>query len=214
VAALFKQLELEFITFRASVTPNAVVGPALRLPAWGSANGWASDAPALQFQARELLRANGASRIANAVRVEWNPRLKSCAGRADYRDKLISLNPELHNHPHEIDRTFRHEVAHVLAQFRAGRRRILPHGKEWRDACIDLGIGDEKRCHHLPFPFIERARRFLYRCPNCKRDFPRVRKIRRAIACLACCRKYSAGDFDARFRLKQVRWTVAPACPP
>jgi predicted SprT family Zn-dependent metalloprotease len=190
--------------------------------------------PALESKARELLVANGAARIADELRVEWNPRLQSCAGRADYREKLISLNPQLRNLGNrcsdkldclkqssltsaadavweqaerralvrdEIDRTLRHELAHLLAQFRAGRRRILPHGAEWRAACIDLGIGDEKRCHNLPFPFIERTRRLLYKCPHCKRDFPRVRKIRRAIACLACCRKHNGGEFDARFRL-------------
>src|ERR1700719_247726 len=151
----------------------------------------------LEQQARELLRANAAGKIANEIRVEWNPRLKSCAGRADYRQKLISLNPQLHEldsvnrqSGSDIDRTFRHELAHLLAQFRAGRRRILPHGKEWRTACVDLGIGDEKRCHNLPFEFIQRGRRYLYKCPNCKRDFPRVRRIRRAIACLACCRAH------------------------
>jgi len=193
--ALLKQLEF------------LVVGRALRLPI----SKMASDALALQFrghdhaleqQARELLIANGAARIADEVRVEWNPRLKSCAGRADYREKRIWLNPELHEYPGEIDRTFRHELAHLLAQFRVGRRKILPHGAEWRAACVDLGIGDEKRCHNLSFPFIERTRRLLYRCPHCKRDFPRVRKIRRAIACLACCRKHNGGEFDSRFRLR------------
>jgi len=158
----------------------------------------------LELKACELLRANGATRIAGEVRVEWNARLKSCAGRADYRHKLISLNPRLHEHPAEIDRTLRHELAHFLAQFRAGRRRILPHGEEWRAACVDLGIADEKRCHNLPFPIGERARRFLYKCPNCQRDFARVRRIRRAIACLACCRLHNGGDFDARFRLQFV----------
>src|ERR1700719_2969387 len=57
----------------------------------------------LEQQARELLRANAAGKIANEIRVEWNPRLKSCAGRADYRKKLITLNPELRHHPPEID---------------------------------------------------------------------------------------------------------------
>jgi SprT protein len=156
----------------------------------------------LELKARELLRGHGAGRIANEVRVKWNARLKSCAGRADFRRKLISLNPRLREHgPAEIDRTLRHELAHLLAQFRAGRKRILPHGEEWRAACRDLGIGDEARCHSLPFPIRERALRFLYKCPSCQRKFPRVRKIRRAIACLACCRAHSRGKFDARFRL-------------
>jgi len=201
IARAPRQLQFEFVT------------QPLRLPL----SSLAGDAPSLQFrgrdpelehQARELLRANGAARIAKQVRVEWNSRLKSCAGRADYRKNLITLNPQLVRagaavKRDEVERTLRHELAHLLAQFRAkARHRILPHGEEWRQACIDLGIGDEKRCHNLPFPFIERARRFLYKCPNCKRDFPRVRRIRRAIACLACCRKHNGGNFDPRFRLK------------
>jgi predicted SprT family Zn-dependent metalloprotease len=172
--------------------------------------------------------------------------MKSAAGRADYREKLISLNPLLcdlgagltraevvvgkldwlnqssltsaadistknaarravvHD---EIDRTLRHELAHLLAQFRIGRRRIAPHGSEWRQACRDLGIADEARCHNLPFASKSFAPRFVYRCPNCRREFPRVRRIRRAIACLACCRKHNGGDFDPRFRLKLISYS-------
>jgi SprT protein len=164
----------------------------------------------LELKAHELLRALGASRIAADVRVEWNSRLKTCAGRANFRTKVVSLNPRLREHPTEIERTLRHELAHFLAQFRTGRRRILPHGEEWRNACRDLGIGDEKRCHNLPFPIRERARRFIYKCPNCHGTFSRVRQIRRAIACLACCRAHSRGRFDARFRLRLVNGRDAP----
>jgi predicted SprT family Zn-dependent metalloprotease len=156
----------------------------------------------LEKIARDLLRAHGAARIANELRVEWNSRLKTAAGRADYRQKLISLNLRLIEHPAEIDRTLRHELAHILAQFRVGRRRIPPHGTEWRQACVDLGIADEKRCHNLPFPARTYVGQFIYRCPNCRQEFPRVRRVRRAVACLACCRKHNGGDFDPRFRLK------------
>ena len=41
-----------------------------------------------------------------------------------------------------------------------------------------------------------RPRRLLYRCPSCNRDFPRVGRIRPAVACLACCRRYNAGQFE------------------
>ena len=156
----------------------------------------------LETRARDLLHANGATRIARELHVEWNPRLKTAAGRADYREKRILLNPRLTEHPGEIDRTLRHELAHILAQFRAGRRRIPPHGSEWRQACRDLGIADEKRCHNLPFPARTYAARFVYRCPNCRQEFPRVRRLRRAVACLACCRKHNGGEFDLRFRLR------------
>jgi predicted SprT family Zn-dependent metalloprotease len=160
---------------------------------------------ALETTARELLRSLGANRIAAQIRVEWNPRLETAAGRADFRQKLISLNPRLAAHPEEIDRTLRHELAHFLAQFRAGRRRISPHGSEWQQACVDLRIPGEKRCHTLPFPAKRCAPRFIYRCPNCLRDFPRVRKIRRAVACLVCCRVHNGGAFDARFQLRATK---------
>jgi predicted SprT family Zn-dependent metalloprotease len=153
----------------------------------------------------ELLRSLGAARIASELRVEWNSRLKTAAGRADYRGKLVSLNPRLTGYPAEIDRTLRHELAHILAQSRAERRRILPHGAEWRQACRDLGINGEKRCHTLPFPPKRYAARFIYRCPNCQRDFSRVRRVKRVVACLACCRAQNGGEFDARFRLRLVK---------
>jgi SprT protein len=159
----------------------------------------------LERKARELLCSLGANRIATELRVEWNSRLKTAAGRADHRQKLISLNPWLVEHPAEIDRTLRHELAHILAQFRAGRQPISPHGSEWQQACRDLGIAGEKRCHTLPFPAKRYAPRFTYRCPNCRRDFPRVRKIKRTVACLACCRAHNRGEFDVRFRLKLLR---------
>ncbi|HUE40544.1 MAG TPA: hypothetical protein VMO75_01315, partial [Chthoniobacterales bacterium] len=116
--------------------------------------------------------------------------------RGDQRQEVIS---------DEVDRTFRHELAHLLAQFRVGRRRISPHGAEWREACRDLGIADEARCHNLPFVTKSLPPRYVYRCPNCRQEFPRVRKIRRAIACLSCCRKHNRGNFDPRFRLKLTR---------
>jgi predicted SprT family Zn-dependent metalloprotease len=164
----------------------------------------AGETAVLLQTARDLLNTNGAAQIANDLRVEWNSRLKTAAGRADYHEKLISLNPRLSEFPIEIDRTLRHELAHILAQFRVGRRKISPHGVEWQQACIDLGIADEKRCHNLPFPARTFAARFVYRCPNCHQEFPRVRRMRRAVACLACCRKHNSGHFDPRFRLKPI----------
>jgi SprT protein len=166
---------------------------------------------ALEKSAREILSALRANELAREIQVEWNARLFSAAGRADSRRNLISLNPRLREHDvAEIDRTLRHELAHLLAQFRAGRRRIPPHGAAWRKACRDLGIADETRCHTLPFPVKQRARRFLYRCSRCGKDFPRVRRIRRAIACLECCRKFNGGKFDPKARLRLVESRGTP----
>ena len=201
---LLRQLEFAFRSTNLlfvgppSVSPGALINESAgKMPA-----GHTTGTAVLLKTARELLCSLGAKRIATELRVEWNSRLKTAAGRADHRQKLISLNPRLVEHPAEIDRTLRHELAHILAQFRAGRRRISPHGPEWQQACRDLGIADEKRCHTLPFPTKSYAPRFIYRCPNCRRDFPRVRKIKRTVACLACCRAHNGGEFDVRFRLK------------
>jgi SprT protein len=195
-----------------------IVGQALRLPIVVAAplhrgafaaterRGYSGRDHAFEEKSRTLLRQLGAAKLARDVRVEWNPRMKSAAGRADYRERLISLNPLLRDHGiEEIDRTLRHELAHLLAQFRVGRRRIAPHGPEWREACRDLDIADEARCHNLPFATKAYPARFVYRCPNCRQEFPPVRRIRRVIACLACCRKHNGGDFDPRFRLKLIR---------
>ena len=139
-------------------------------------------------------------------RVEWSARLRSAAGRAEFRHTRILLNCRLAAHGEaEIDRTLRHELAHLLAQTRAGRRRIAPHGAEWRRACADLGIAGEARCHNLPFPIRRLQRRYLYACPHCRRDFPRTRPLRRSSACLACCRAFNGGRYDRRFKLQLVR---------
>ena len=154
-------------------------------------------------RAARLLRELKVDKLARRLRVEWNPRMRTTVGRADYARSLISLNPVLQSFGlAEIDRTLRHELAHLLAQFRAGRHRILPHGAEWRRACRDLGLEGERACHKLPLAARRIARRFVYRCRNCQREFPRVRRIRRATACLVCCRRFADRKYDERFRLR------------
>src|SRR5437879_6461726 len=60
---------------------------------------------ALESRAREVLFSLGADKLAREIRVEWNPRMRSAAGRADFREKLISLNPLLHHLGDKLTRT-------------------------------------------------------------------------------------------------------------
>src|SRR5207237_6876435 len=174
----FKQLEF-LIVGQALRLPNVVADPLRRgdpsrIGGYTATErcGYSGRDYALEERSRTLLRQLGAAKLARNVRVEWNPRMKSAAGRADFREKLISLNPLLHDHgDEEIDRTLRHELAHLLAQFRVGRRRIAPHGPEWREACRALDIAAEARCHNLPFATKAYPARFVYRCPNCRQEF-------------------------------------------
>jgi predicted SprT family Zn-dependent metalloprotease len=169
----------------------------------------------LQDRARSLLRGLKADILTDRLRVEWNERMRTTVGRADFRRCLISLNPALREFgPAEIDRTLRHELAHLLAHFRFGKRRIHPHGREWRNACCELGITGERAAHTLPLVGRSLSRRFTYYCKNCQAHFPRVRRIRRPIACLACCQKFSGGNYDERFRLRLVKGCSSGIFPP
>lgn len=183
------------------------------------------DAAALTAAATALLRAvpDGAG-LATRVLVRWNPRLVSTAGRAFAARATVELNPKLPAFPGETERTLRHELAHLLAAWRArggGRlrgRRIAPHGPEWRQACAELGIPGEPRCHRLGLPRrAPAARRHTYRCPGCGFQLRRVRPIpkRRPLACRACCRSFARGRFDRRFLFVAVAGgDAAQGCAP
>jgi len=160
---------------------------------------------ALLETARALLNAAGVPALAARVRVEWNARMRSTAGVAFPSRSLVRLNPRLREFGDgEIDRTLRHELAHLLAYERSGRRRIAPHGKEWRRACIDLGLRDEQRTHDLPLPRRKIAPRHHYRCPSCGVTIGRVRALARGSACIRCCREHNRGRYDVRFRFERI----------
>ena len=155
---------------------------------------------------RDTASSLGLKELAKNVEVVWNPRMRSTAGRAWWPLRMIELNPKIEAiDDDQTTRTLRHELAHLIAYERAGRKRIQPHGIEWRHACAELGIGGEAVCHQLPLPRRTHAKRFLYFCPQCRIEIKRVRKIKGAMACLACCRSYSGGHYDKRFRFVEKR---------
>ncbi len=172
--------------------------PEVRLPESGP------DAE-LEGQARQMLLDLGISDGVPQVKVLWNPRLKSTAGYAAYPSWRIELNPRLVAFDGQVDRTLKHELAHLIAYHRAGRRRIEPHGPEWRRACEDLGIPNEAVHHRLPLPRSRRERRLLYQCPSCQVVVRRVRPFKRATACLSCCRTHNHGHYHERFRFQRVQ---------
>lgn len=164
------------------------------------------DDTALAARCVEWLGPLNCPALAERVRVTWSGRLRSTAGLAYPGKGLIKLNPRLKDFGEaEVERTLRHELAHLLAQHRVGRRRIAPHGAEWRKACADLGAPDEARCHTLPLPRKTVERRHLYRCAKCGVEVRRVRPFRRATACLKCCRQFNGGRFNERFRFVKIR---------
>jgi SprT protein len=156
---------------------------------------------ALEEQTREMLLKLELPGGAKLVTVTWNARLRSTAGYARYPSWAIELNPRLREFEGQVDRTLKHELAHLIAYHRSGRRRIEPHGREWRAACAELGIAGEAAHHRLPLPRNEVERKLVYACPSCQTPVQRVRKFRRPTACLQCCNRHAGGRYDGRFRL-------------
>jgi predicted SprT family Zn-dependent metalloprotease len=170
-------------------------------------------ARALTRQARASAARVGMRKLAAEVEVRWNRRLRSTAGRADYRSLVIDLNPalrDLENGLEEVGRTLLHELAHLVAHARSRGRRIADHGPEWRRACADLGIAGERTTHTLELaPRREVRRRYAYACPACGSVLLRVRRLARYSACYACCRRHNRGRYHERFRLAPVAAEVA-----
>ncbi|WP_038163824.1 SprT-like domain-containing protein [Verrucomicrobium sp. BvORR106] len=159
----------------------------------------------LEAESRQWLLGLGMAEGAGKVQVVWNAKLRSTAGYARWPQWLVELNPRLVDFEGQVDRTLKHELAHLIAYARAGRRRIEPHGLEWRQACADLGIPDESARHTLPLPRTKQQRKFVYACPVCQMKVERVKRFRRHTACLACCRKHNRGAFDLRFQFVLVQ---------
>jgi SprT protein len=160
---------------------------------------------ALTELCRELVLALGLDDLGREVRVYWNSRLSTTAGLAHHYDSIIDLNPRLLEfQPDEPDRTMRHELAHLVAQQRAGRRRIQPHGTQWQRACAELGIPGESRCHDLPLERRRVRRKFAYQCRHCGVVVPRVRRLARHSSCYACCQNHNQGRYSSKFLLLAI----------
>jgi len=168
------------------------------------------DVERLTCLVREWLEPLYLTELGKRVRVKWNSRLQTTAGRAHYEEDCIELNPLLITVSDiaEIERTLKHELAHLVAYERCGkvqRRRLQPHGPEWQEACDDLGISGEARCHELELPGRQMRRRFVYDCPVCGDQIERVKRFRGHVACYDCCQKHGNGKYDQRFQLVETR---------
>ena len=166
----------------------------------------------LTATARDLVRRlRGLRELADQVQVVWNSRLQTTAGTANARASEVELNPRLKDHGSAmIQRILRHELAHLVSVHRAGRRKIDAHGVEWRQACDDLGIPGEPRCHTLPFRGRKVRHKFAYRCQHCGRLLKRVKALDRRSACFDCCQKHNHGRYDERYRYVRVPLDALP----
>lgn len=148
----------------------------------------------------------GYEELAKKCSVEWNSRMRSAAGRAFLKEYKIQLNPKLEEFGEgEVKQTLLHEMAHLLAW---NQWRHRGHGAPWRKACALLGIPEERVTHNLPLPSRRQKKKWAYQCPSCEAKIERVRKIKRAVACSACCKQYNRGRFSRKFLLQEIDLTT------
>lgn len=100
------------------------------------------------------------------------------AGQAKYKrnqhEAIIRLNPVIFADHYEtfLNRTVPHEVAHLLNHYyhiSKGKFNIRPHGREWRNIMLLLGVDNVSRCHSYSIRPEEKRKHshFLYKC-SCK----------------------------------------------
>ncbi len=161
---------------------------------------------ALEKICQDLLADLGLEDLRRRVSVEWNSRMRSCAGRAFWPKGSIQLNPKLGGiSKAEIRQTLLHELAHLIAYERHAGRRIKSHGEEWQQACAEVGIPGEKATHQLSLPTRVMKRKWRYECPECDQVIERVRRFKSAVACYHCCLEKTGGVFHRSFQLVEYR---------
>ncbi len=136
---------------------------------------------ALTRLARALGRRLGAPRRLRGMRVEFNARLRTAAGRADFRGRIVELNPRLlDRHPEELLPTLVHELCHLAVGPRAA------HGPRWRAAVVSLGFRPET-CHRLDVSGLEVRRRiWIWRCVHCGETYERRHRAAHRFVCGRC----------------------------
>lgn len=116
------------------------------------------------------------------IRVLFNRRLRTVAGRADGRAHAIELNPHLlDRHPEELVPTLVHELCHLAVGVGDG------HGERWRRAMLALGFAPAT-CHQLDVVGLEVQRRRAWRwsCAACGETYLRHHRGARRFRCGSC----------------------------
>lgn len=128
----------------------------------------------------------GINKLPARIRITYNPRLRTTAGRAILDDRRVELNTRLlSKHPEHLVPTLVHELAHVVAYMRNGKS--APHGRGFRELMHAAGLSPQAT-HSLPTGHLRRRRRsflYLHRCSDCSCSFI-ARRVRRDCYCQAC----------------------------
>jgi predicted SprT family Zn-dependent metalloprotease len=117
---------------------------------------------------------------------------------------LIFIEPDMQ--PRSIEVTIAHELIHLADRVNGTPRRHRHHGYDSiaadEAAITGYSLEDLRALLHEESTNREQLRRqrrpirYLYRCPNCGKTYPRTRKYSQAVSCSSCDKRY-----NPRFRL-------------
>ena len=129
------------------------------------------------------------------------------AGVCRHRSKTIGLSKYLlpHMKDDKVKDTLLHEIAHALVGPRHGHDRV------WRRQAIAIGCNGA-RCYDPDTEFhagaseqLAAQSKYSMSCPNCGRVTAVHRRPKRSKACGVCCKKYSGGRYDPKFKMELVQ---------
>lgn len=132
--------------------------------------------------------------------LRWNARLRTSAGRffpgSRVRDvpAVIEVASYLLEEPDcatHVRETIAHEMIHYWLWL---RRRPYGHTDEFYEKMNLMGA---RRYNPVP---RKRPYKYVYQCGHCASVFKARRKLG-PLACAKCCREFSGGRYDERFRL-------------
>jgi predicted SprT family Zn-dependent metalloprotease len=148
-----------------------------------------------------------AEKLARELIEKHNPKCKfkfdnakrrfGCCKRNKFSGELtISLSKDLTlmNDEEKVKDTILHELAHSLVDWGHG------HDWVWRSKALEIGCNGE-RCYDSNVVNKPKGK-YVYVCPNCKKEYDCFRKRKRASACAECCNKYNNGRYTDKFKLE------------
>ena len=127
-------------------------------------------------------------------------RMQSTLGSYSHRKREITLSGRLIQlgDRKSVWRVLLHEVAHAITMQRY--RDPLPHGKQFRDVCAEIGA-DPKATMDIEGLQAEEPVRYSFRCNSCGRRILRKRKT--AVIRCECGARYQ----ERRYRSEPVRYS-------
>lgn len=119
-----------------------------------------------------------------SVTIKYSKRMLS-AGSYTPSSKLIKLGQKYHElFPHELADTLKHEMIHILHYY---------HDAKFKAEAERVGTSVKATYH----PSLRRPPKFVYECPNCRREYPRHKRMR-----MHSCGSCSGRRFEIRYKLR------------